>query len=165
MVAIKPQRDLVRWTPVRGLMRAAVFGSAVATVLAVLVGILAAYAPMLVMDAYCCTAVTVIVGCCLFGAVQSAAGMVGKYCTAMAIGYAVLVMHTRNAVWAVVGVHAGRHYELVKGWDIWFDPVVLGMGFFFPALGLVFCSWLCRDGAPGSGVFSHVLSMRVTRIN
>ena len=154
-----------RWTPMKGIRRAAVAGFVVSVVLSVVVGVLAAYAEALMMNAYFLTAFTVFIAWCLFLVIQSAAGMVGRVCTAMAVGYTMLILLTRNAVWAELGARGGENYELISGWDFWFHPIALLFMFLFPAIGLIFSSWLFRDGTPGSDFFGSILSMRVVRID
>jgi hypothetical protein len=59
----------------------------------------------------------------MFGVVQSAAGMVGSRCSALAVALSLLVLASHHAVLAVHGLPTTS--GTVADWGHWFHPVTL----------------------------------------
>lgn len=110
------------WSPARGLWRGAVTGMAVAVVLALVSGVVAALAPLIVINAYLRLAGAFFLTLILLTSVQRGAGMVGWSCTGLAVGQALLVLFSNHLCFAVFGVQ-GRE-QVLHGW-MWLSPPVL----------------------------------------
>ena len=168
------------WSPRKGLVRAAVWGTMTTLLVAALLAPLALYAPGLLIDLLLRTAVAFVVAWVLLGVVQRAAGMVGVHCSLLAVGLTLIVLLSHHLIFAVHGVPhvrgiVGRHAVyyawvfrdvltdqsgLLLGWG-WLHPYVLANVNFVPLLAIAACALLCHRGGAGPDVLLGILRSRV----
>ena len=149
------------WSPGRGIIRALAAGLVAAVFVALALTPVAVFAPALLMNAVCRAATTFGVAWIIFAVVYSAAGMVGRPLTSIAVVYSLVAMLSNHVVWAVFGARVGDGGEVVAGWQYWFNPMVLVFPNIFVAISLTFCAALFRDGVPGSDLFSYLSTLPV----
>ncbi|MCP3903529.1 MAG: hypothetical protein GY715_07815 [Planctomycetes bacterium] len=147
------------WTPLRGLVRAAIAGSLAAFVLSAISFCVIAVAPTLFFYAILRVTIALIVTWILFGVVHNAAGMVGAACSVLAVILVTTVMLSHHAAWSVFGAPLSGEPELVRGWAFWFSPGVLIGANLFAAIGVGFGTVLCHSGVPGPDVTGYVAKL------
>jgi hypothetical protein len=148
------------WSPRLGLIRAAVWGAVAAVVLGLLLTPLAVYAPTFLLHWLVRMVLGFGITWVMFGVVQQAAGMVGARCTALALGYAALVLVSQHVVFAICGVQTLD--GMVAGWQ-WLAPATLGVCNFSAGIAAGGCAYLCHDGAADAGLLGWLLTRRVRR--
>lgn len=131
------------WTPARGLLRALAWGILVAVLLAILLSIVAWYAPTLLVNWLLRAFIALLVTWVLFSVIHGAAGMVGWPCTWMAIGLALLVMLSNHLVFAWNGVPTTK--GTLAG-PLWLDPTVMLIQNLSTLIGVVGCAALRHSG-------------------
>lgn len=149
--------DVGAWSPRMGLMRAAWRGMLVAALFALLSLPILWYLPYMLMNFWLRSAFGFGLTLLMFGAVQSAAGMTGFRCSALAVVLVLLVLASHHAVLAVHGLPTTR--SVLTGWDVWFNPIVLFVRN-IPALGGLFIGTiLCHSAGVSLGTLIDVLKM------
>jgi hypothetical protein len=146
------------WTPWKGLRRAAVHGAIASVLAAALLGVIARYAPLVLLNVWIRLATGFFVTWTLFAVIHRAAGMVVYPCTAMAAAYALLVLFSQNAVLALHGV-PGKD-GVVAGW-IWLDPGALIAVNCLGLIGVGIGIALCHEGG---AVWRSVVEILTSRI-
>lgn len=150
---------VIEWTPGRGLRRAILLGGFWSIVAAALLAVIAWFAPALLFNALLRAFVAFGVAWLLFGIVQSAAGMVGGWCSFIAGTFSLAVMVSNHFVWAIHGAPIGDTGETLVGFAEWFNPAALLVLNLWSAIGIGACALICHNGQPGPGILHHVGTM------
>ena len=132
------------WTAWKGLRRGIQWSVVAAVLLAVPLGFLAAYLPLLVLNFWLRWSLAFLVGWILFAVVHRASGMAGAASTTIAVLAAAAVFLSQHFVFAACGVLL-TNGKLVSG-EIWLDPMMIASTNMSTAIGLLFATLLCRDG-------------------
>lgn len=153
-----------RWTPARGLLRAAAYGTFSSAVLVAVLAPLAWFLPLFLMNWFLRGAVAFGIAWILFGVIQRRAGMVGWPITAMVIGLTSIVLVLHHVIFAIQGLpvffflwRSPVVWETLteQGWFSLGTFVVINMSSF---IAVAFCSALCHFGRPGAGTFVSFLT-------
>ncbi len=112
------------WTPQAGLRRGALAGLIAAAVLALLLAPLAAFLPYVILPWVLRTPLTFGICWLLFLAMERAAGMVGPRLTLLMLAYALLVLASNHACFAMFGIPGSGMME-----DWWLFPATLAEKF------------------------------------
>ncbi len=147
------------WTPGRGLRRAIMLGALWSIVLAALLAVIAWLAPIILLNAVVRAFVAFGIAWLLFGVVQDAAGMVGGWCTFIAVALSLATMVSNHLVWAIHGGPIDECGETIIGLSVWFHPAALILVNLASAIGIGACALMCHHGQPGPGVLHHVGTM------
>lgn len=131
------------WTPARGLLRALAWGVLVAVLVAILLSMIAWYAPTLLVNWLLRAFIALLVAWVLFSVIHGAAGMVGWPCTLMVIVLALLVMLSNHVVFAWNGVPTTK--GTLAG-PLWLDPTVLLIQNLSTLIGVGGCAALRHSG-------------------
>ncbi len=148
-----------QWDAVSGILRALVWGSLAAVMMAVVLGIVAWHAPTLLLHWVIRMAIAFGVTVILFKVIHWAAGMAGNVCTGLAVVLAVAIMFSQHLVFAAHGV-PGRSGQLIIG-PQWYEPATL-LIVNLPALAIiVVCASLCHDGGSVGGTIIEILKSKL----
>lgn len=164
----------VEWTPLRGMVKAAVYGLIAATALAgINVGL-----SVVTNGMYSQSLVLFMVGAflttwVLFSVVHWAAGMVGGACTALVCVLATMVFVTmqlhlamdlgplKGGALVAGGRDVGQH---VKGFETWFSPGALLLMVGTKSLMMGVCAWIRHDGSVDSSTLVEMARQQLSWI-
>jgi hypothetical protein len=147
------------WTWIKGLGRALQWTIVATTILAAIMGVMAAYLPHFVLNFWLRWVIAFFVGWILFAVVHRAAGMAGGVCTAIVLVAAAAVFMTQHFVFAECGVTLTSG-KIVSG-EVWLEPATIASVNVSTFLGLVIATMLCHDGAGIWQTVAGILSGRV----
>lgn len=153
----RPARDRNGWTPLGGLLRAAIVGAVVALVLAALTAPVAWHAPPIIMHWAVRAGLAFVLAWVLFGVTQKAAGFVGWPVSGLAILLVVAVLLSHHIV---IAVHAWQASALSPRGAVATPPtgpmqsdwlslpyILLLNATAFVTLGM--CTWMFHSGDNG----------------
>jgi hypothetical protein len=139
----KPEEPSHEWSPAQGLGRAAAAGLITAIVLVMFTGLVAALAPLIVLNGYVRAAGAFLITLILLARVQRVAGMAGWPCTALAVGLALLVLLSHHVCFALFGVQLRD--GVLRG-AVWLSPATLLVANYLALVGVGFGAVLGHRG-------------------
>lgn len=142
------------WTPARGLARGAGHAMIAVVPLVLLTGLVARFAPPILLDMYLRCASGFFITLILLVVIQRAAGMTGWPCTALAILGTLVVLLSHHVVWAISGVPT-THGPI--GGLAWLAPMTLLVTNWLAGLGITFAAALGHNGSAIGDVLVDVL--------
>jgi len=142
------------WTPQKGLVRAASWGTATALVLAALLAPVAWFVPAVLTMMLLRIVLGVALVWILLGTVQSAAGFAGWPVTALGMVLTTLVLASNHIVFAL---HGGPTKAGLVGGAMWLDPSVFGIVNAGPLFAVCAVAVLCHRGVPGGALTDFLM--------
>lgn len=143
------------WTPWRGIVRAALWGSVTTVALSLILSVFAWYAPGVLLAVFLRAFLALGIAWLMFGVVHRASGVTGWPLTGLAIGLSLVVLVSNHVVFAVHGVPTRT--GTVIGWE-WLTPSVLFAVNVIPLVAIILAAVLCHRGVPKGALLDILMS-------
>lgn len=135
----------------RFVQRTLFWGMLVALVLGGLLGLVAWYAPNMLLHWFLRAGVAFTVCWILFSVVHRAAKFIGAPCTALVVVLTLAIPFSHHVVFAIHGVPTIRGPGGVNENELWLNPTMM-LIVNMPALAAIaFCAYYRHDGSAGGG--------------